>query len=105
MDDFANFSSSGIKEIVYENTYITDVNQYGSNAKFERGRVQAVLKQVLRERIEKQRYDPIKGAQISKQMADDLREKVKALGYDRCAKRLAQTYSAYWLVLVNDMLT
>lgn len=84
MDDLANFSTAGIKEIVYENTYITDVNQYGSNAKFERGKVQAVLKDVLENRIAKQRYDPVKGAQISKQLADDLREKVKALGYDRC---------------------
>eukprot|EP00891_Asterochloris_glomerata_P006926 jgi/Astpho2/6926/e_gw1.00107.179.1_t len=30
-----------------------------------------------------QMYDPVKGAQYAKQLADDLREKVKALGYDR----------------------
>ncbi|GIL44490.1 hypothetical protein Vafri_1943 [Volvox africanus] len=83
MDDSMPFQSGGIKEVVYENTYITDPEGYGPNTKFERHKVQAVLKQVLKERIEKQKYDPVKGAQISKQLSDDLREKVKALGYDR----------------------
>lgn len=76
--------SGGMKEVVYENTFITEPEGYGPNTKFERHKVQAVLKQVLKERIEKQKYDPVKGAQISKQLSDDLREKVKALGYDRC---------------------
>ena len=30
-----------------------------------------------------QPYDPVKGAQVSKQLADDVKEQVKALGYDR----------------------
>ena len=33
--------------------------------------------------MEKQKYDPVKAAQIAKQLADDLKERVKALGYDR----------------------
>jgi hypothetical protein len=33
--------------------------------------------------MEKQQYDPVKAAQISKHIAEDLREKVKALGYER----------------------
>ncbi len=71
------------KEVIYENTFITEPEGYGEGAKFQRHKVQAVLKQVLKERMEKQKYDPVKGAQIAKQLADDLREKVKLLGYDR----------------------
>ena len=71
------------KELVYENTYITTPSGYGEGAKFQRHKVQAILKSVLKERMEKQQYDPVKAAQISKHIAEDLREKVKALGYDR----------------------
>ena len=75
--------TSGLKEIVYENTYITEPSGYGEGARFQRHKVQAVLKQVLKEKMDNQSYDPVKGAQITKQLADDLREKVKVLGYDR----------------------
>ncbi len=71
------------KDIRYENTYIMQPEGYGSDAKFDRARVLKVLKEVLKERMEKQKYDPVKGAQVAKQLADDLREKVKQLGYER----------------------
>lgn len=83
----AAYSGPGLqqqaKEVVYENTYITAPSGYGEGAKFQRHKVQAILKTVLKERMEKQQYDPVKAAQISKHIAEDLREKVKALGYDR----------------------
>lgn len=72
-----------LKEVVYENTYITGPEGYGPGAKFQRHKVQEVLKQVLKERIYDQQYDPVKAAQISKHLAEDIREKVKLLGYDR----------------------
>ena len=81
MDDA--YSSGILREAIYENTYITEPEGYGEGAKFQRHKVQEVLRQVIRERIDKQQYDPLKGAQITKQMADDLRERVKALGYSR----------------------
>jgi hypothetical protein len=81
MDD-ASFSS-GLKELVYENTYITGPEGYGDGARFQRHKVQTMLKQVLKDKMEKQKYDPVKGAQIAKQLADDLRERVKMLGYER----------------------
>ncbi|KAF8073065.1 NUDT1 [Scenedesmus sp. PABB004] len=71
------------REVVYENTYITGPAGYGEGAKFARHRVQAVLKAVLKERMDKQQYDPVKAAQTTKHLAEDLREKVKALGYER----------------------
>lgn len=46
-------------------------------------RARQVVRQMLKERMEGQKYDPVKGAQTAKQLADDMREKVKALGYDR----------------------
>lgn len=75
--------SSGLKEVVYENTYITEPSGYGEGAKFQRHKVQEVLKAVLKEKMANQKYDPVKGAQIAKQLADDLKEKVRNLGYDR----------------------
>ena len=72
-------SACSIPRAVWENTYITEPG----DGRFQRHKVQAVLKQVLHERMEKQKYDPVKGAQIAKQLADDLREKVKLLGYER----------------------
>lgn len=85
--------SGAMKEILYENTYITEPEGYGDNVKFQRHKIQAVLKQVLKERMEKQKYDPVKGAQIAKQLADDLREKIKLLGYDRY-KLVIQVWAA-----------
>jgi hypothetical protein len=72
-----------LKEVIYENTYITSPDGYGSNAKFQRHEVQKLLRTVLKERMDQQKYDPVKAAQVSKHIAEDLREKVKALGYDR----------------------
>lgn len=69
--------AGAMKEVLYENTYITE-----PTVKFQRYKVQAVIRQVLKDRMEKQQYDPVKGAQTAKQLADDLREKVKALGYE-----------------------
>ncbi|KAK9828847.1 hypothetical protein WJX72_002390 [[Myrmecia] bisecta] len=71
------------KQVVYENTFITEPEGYGEHMVFKRHKVQEVLKQVLKERMEGQQYDPVKGAQHAKQLADDVREKVKALGYER----------------------
>jgi hypothetical protein len=72
------------REVVYENTYITAPSGYGEGARFQQHRVQALIRSVLRERMEAAtKYDPVKAAQISKHIAEDLREKVKALGYER----------------------
>ncbi len=73
----------GMKEIIYENTYITEPEGYGENARFQRHKVQEILKVVLKDRMDKQQYDPRQAAQTAKHIAEDLREKVKALGYDR----------------------
>jgi len=75
--------SGQLKETIYENTYITDPAGYGARARFRVHEVQAILRSVLRERMEKQQYDPVKAAHISKHIAEDLREKVKALGCER----------------------
>jgi hypothetical protein len=80
---FSAYSPGPAKDVIYENTYITSPSGYGEGSKFQRHKVQAILKSVLKERMEKQQYDPVKAAQISKHIAEDLREKVKALGYDR----------------------
>ncbi|GBF90907.1 hypothetical protein Rsub_03762 [Raphidocelis subcapitata] len=72
-----------LKEIVYENTYITEPAGYGPRARFRPHEVSAVLRAVLRERMEGQSYDPVKAAHITKHIAEDLREKVKALGCER----------------------
>ncbi len=84
------------KQITYENTFITEPEGYGevscngldllSRAAsllyfatvshvtyvlqqyvFKRHKVQAVLKQALRERMEGQQYDPVKAAQVPDQ--------------------------------------
>lgn len=72
-----------LKEIVYENTYITYPSGYGPRAQFRLHELQGVLKAVLHERMEKQQYDPVKAAHITKHIAEDIREKVKALGCER----------------------
>jgi hypothetical protein len=81
MEDLAY--AGQMKEIVYENTYITDPAGYGPTARFRSGEARAVLRAVLRERVEKQQYDPVKAAHITKHIAEDLREKIKALGCER----------------------
>ena len=72
-----------LKETIYENTYITEPAGYGPRARFRLGDVQAVVRAVLRDRMGAQQYDPVKAAQTSKHIAEDLREKVKALGCER----------------------
>lgn len=75
-----SFGTTGVQ---YENTYIVIPEGYGEGAKFQRHKVQELLRQLLKERMEDQKYDPVKAAQIAKHLAEDLREKVKALGYER----------------------
>jgi hypothetical protein len=72
-----------LKEIVYENTYITSPDGYGTGARFQRHKVQEILRALLKERMDKQTYDPRQAAQTAKHIAEYLREKVKALGCDR----------------------
>ena len=84
------------KQITYENTFITEPDGYGEVSYndldllsressllysatvfyvinvlqqyiFKRHKVQAVLKQALRERMEGQQYDPVKAAQVPDQ--------------------------------------
>jgi hypothetical protein len=81
MDDPS--TTGGLKEIVYENTYITDAAGHGPRARFREHEVAAVLRAVLRERVDKAAYDPVKAAQIAKHVTEDLRERVKALGLER----------------------
>jgi hypothetical protein len=68
---------------VLQNTYITQPEGYGRNARFQRHKVQDILKGVVSEHMANQQYDPRQAAQTAKQIAESLREKVKALGYDR----------------------
>jgi hypothetical protein len=70
-----------LRQVVYENTYITSPEGYGPGTKFERHRVQAVLKEMLGTHLKGQQYDPVKSSQISKMLADDLREKVSCQRY------------------------
>uniref|UniRef100_A0A061QTB8 Flagellar outer dynein arm light chain 2 n=1 Tax=Tetraselmis sp. GSL018 TaxID=582737 RepID=A0A061QTB8_9CHLO len=71
------------KEVIYENTYITEPEGYGPDQKLQRSKVLKVVKDLIQERMKDQQYDPVKGAQTAKQLADDLRERVKLLGYER----------------------
>eukprot|EP01025_Chloroclados_australasicus_P059618 TRINITY_DN75483_c0_g1_i1.p2 TRINITY_DN75483_c0_g1~~TRINITY_DN75483_c0_g1_i1.p2 ORF type:complete len:135 (-),score=7.23 TRINITY_DN75483_c0_g1_i1:385-765(-) len=64
-------------------SYITGPDGYGENCRFRRHVVQQVVREMLKERLDGQVYDPVKAAQVSKQLADSLREKIKTLGYDR----------------------
>ena len=48
--------------------------------KFMRGPVQKVLTDTIRERMEGTQYDPLKSAQIAKELADMIKERVKNLG-------------------------
>jgi hypothetical protein len=67
-----------MRQVHYENTYITAPEGYGPNTKFERHKVYEVLVQMLKTHLEGQQYDPVKSSQISKMLADDLRESVRA---------------------------
>jgi len=63
--------------VTYENTYITDPEGYGPGTRFERHKVKEVLDEMLTTRLQNQQYDPVKSSQISKMLADDLRERVR----------------------------
>jgi tctex1 domain-containing protein 2 len=65
-----------LTRVTYENTYITNPEGYGPGTKFERHKVKEVLDEMLTSRLQSQQYDPVKSSQISKMLADDLREKV-----------------------------
>lgn len=66
-----------LRQVTYENTYITTPEEYGPQTKFERHKVYEVLVQMLKAHLEGQQYDPVKSSQISKMLADDLREAVR----------------------------
>jgi hypothetical protein len=74
MEDMA--FAPALRQVQYENTYITGPEGYGPNTKFERHKVYEVLVQMLKQHLEGQQYDPVKSSQISKMLADDLRETV-----------------------------
>ena len=65
-----------LRQVSYENTYISEPEGYGPGTKFERHRVHEVLETELKARLEGKDYDPVKSSQISKMLADELREKV-----------------------------
>ena len=75
MEDLPGYGAP-LKQIVYENTYITDPEGYGEGTKFQRHKVQQVLQAELKARLEGEEYNPVKSSQISKMLADELREKV-----------------------------
>ena len=65
-----------LRQVSYENTYISEPEGYGPGTKFERHRVHEVLETELKSRLKGKDYDPVKSSQISKMLADELREKV-----------------------------
>ncbi|GAB4823417.1 hypothetical protein N2152v2_010463 [Parachlorella kessleri] len=71
-----------LKQIIYENTYRLP-EEYGHDAKFNTYPIQQIMKTMLAERLKGLSYDPVKASQLVKQLADDIREKVKGLGYER----------------------
>ena len=75
--------------VTYENTYITEPEGYGPGTRFERHKVKEVLDEMLTARLQNQQYDPVKSSQISKMLADDLRERVRSrhLLLDRVSAR------------------
>lgn len=85
MDDLGYTGT--LRQVTYDNTYISEPEGYGPGTKFERHKVHDVLQDMLRARLEGQQYDPVKSSQISKQLADDLREKVRIRARDWAACR------------------
>jgi hypothetical protein len=51
--------------------------------KFMRGPVQKVLSETIKERLHDTTYDPLKSAQIAKELADTIKERVKNLNFTR----------------------
>lgn len=52
-------------------------------ARFQQHKVQRVVHALLAERLSGLAYDPVRGSQLAKQLADDVRERVKQLGFER----------------------
>jgi hypothetical protein len=50
---------------------------------FQPHRVQLVLRSLLAERLRDKQYDPEQSEQLIKELSDDIRDRVKAMGYDR----------------------
>lgn len=48
-----------------------------------RGPVQKVLSETIKERLEGTTYDPLRSAQIAKELADMIKERTKNLGFER----------------------
>eukprot|EP00793_Prasinoderma_coloniale_P005118 PRCOL_00000879-RA len=71
------------REVVYENTYIQGPDGYGQDKKFRKGRVQKVVTELVKSRLDGLVYDPVRSAQVAKELSDVVKEKVKDLGYDR----------------------
>jgi tctex1 domain-containing protein 2 len=69
-----------LRQVSYENTHISEPEGYGPGTKFERHKVYDVLHTELKARLDGQEYDPVKSSQISKMLADELREKVSTAG-------------------------
>ncbi|XRB07064.1 flagellar outer arm dynein light chain [Pycnococcus provasolii] len=71
------------KEIIYENTYITGPEGYGAGQKFRCAPVRDIVTNALKERLTGYAYDPIKTAQVAKELSDGIKEQVKGLGFNR----------------------
>lgn len=67
----------------YENTYITTPDGYGDGQKFQRGVVQKVVQKIIDDKLTGLQYEPAKASQISKELSDMIKEKVKTMGYPR----------------------
>ncbi|EEH56305.1 flagellar outer dynein arm light chain 2 [Micromonas pusilla CCMP1545] len=72
-----------VDTVKYENTYIMKPEDYGEGYKFMRGPVQKVLSETIKERLHDTTYDPLKSAQIAKELADTIKERVKNLNFTR----------------------
>ncbi|GAQ87714.1 hypothetical protein KFL_003720050 [Klebsormidium nitens] len=71
------------KELVYENTYITSPEGYGKDQVFQSSKVRSVIKEVLQSMLAQLEYDPLKAAQTAKELSDQVKDRVKELGYAR----------------------
>eukprot|EP00899_Mesostigma_viride_P028993 jgi/Mesvir1/9279/Mv06186-RA.1 len=70
----------GEKELIYENTYIM---QPLEGQKFQRTAVEKIIHNTIRTRLEGSSYDPVRSAQVAKELSDMVKEKVKNMGYPR----------------------
>ncbi|PRW57837.1 tctex1 domain-containing 2 [Chlorella sorokiniana] len=71
-----------LRQTVWENTYRLP-EQLEPEARFRQQQAQRVLRELLAERLAGVAYDPVRMSQLTKQLADDIRERVKALGLER----------------------